>query len=516
VPTFLSSGAVAWAIEHCLRHGDTDLFPIPFELELFGSIKNDVVATICAIDLDSHRITNSVKMMSPKHTGGFRAAVQLSPIDCIILTALIGEESEKIEAARFPVAEKRACAYRIKQQPNGDLFDFSHGWKDFQEKGKEEIGSAATTHVLTADIADFYNQVSHHRIENELSAAGVSRERSKAIEEFLGHINGGQHSRGLPIGPSFSIVLAELCLNDVDKFLMKRGHRATRYVDDFRIFCESADKADKSLYELTDFLHKVHRLTLQWSKTGIREVPSFTGELVEPEEVEEKKLVGIINDMLKDKFNPYDESSEELDGEEQEEALRKAIAELFKLVSDQRPLNIGLARYVLRRAGAKRLRSIYSGIVGNIEFFLPVYRDVYGYIKKVHSDRNNDAFISGINKVLLSEKFKYNEYCKYWIFQTILGFSDRFEPRSILALIDKEESQFVQTRFRPLFSRAYKDHEWIRANREIWQNQPVWAQRAFIYSIGILPEDERRHWLNDIQRLPDHSLRLIAKAVLQS
>jgi Reverse transcriptase (RNA-dependent DNA polymerase) len=491
MPTFLSSGAVSWALEHCLRHGDTDLFPIPFELELFGSIKNEVVKTICSIDLETHRVTNSVKMMSPKHTGGFRAAVQLSPIDGIILTALIGEESEKIEAARFPVTEKRACAYRIKQQANGDLFDFSHGWKDFQGRAKEEIGTVGTTHVLIADIADFYNQVSHHRIENELSAAGVSREKAMAMEEFLGHINGGQHSRGLPIGPPFSIVLAELCLNDVDKFLMKRGYRATRYVDDFRIFCESEDKANKALFELTDFLHKVHRLTLQWSKTGIREIRAFKGELVEPEEVEKKKLVGIIDDMLKDKFNPYDESSEELDDDEQEQALVKAIDELFTLVSEQKPLNIGLARYVLRRAGAKRIRSIYNGITENLEFFLPVYRDVFGYIKKVHSDKNNETLSVGINKVIESDRFKYDDYCKYWIYETILEFSERFSAESILALIDKEESQFVQTRFRPLFSREYKDHEWVRANREIWQNHPVWAQRAFVYSIGILPKDER-------------------------
>jgi len=121
---------------------------------------------------------------------------------------------------------------------NGSFFPPKSGWPDFHQKSEELANSGEYSHVLVADIVDFYNQVYVHRVENALEAATVAGERAKNIERFLLLLNAKQ-SRGLPVGPIFSILLAEAALNDVDTFLLREGAPHIRYVDDFRVFCRS-------------------------------------------------------------------------------------------------------------------------------------------------------------------------------------------------------------------------------------------------------------------------------------
>src|SRR5439155_691411 len=124
------------------------------------------------------------------------------------------------------------------------------------------------SHVLVADIADFYNQISRHRLRNALETAGVQPDRAANTENMLSQITTKQ-SRGIPVGPYASIVLAEASLHDVDLFLVGRGRPHLRYVDDFRVFCTSRREANSALHDLSSYLHTAHRLTLQFSKTRI-------------------------------------------------------------------------------------------------------------------------------------------------------------------------------------------------------------------------------------------------------
>jgi len=120
----------------------------------------------------------------------------------------------------------------------GSFFASEPGWKDFHERSTELATDKIFTHVLIADIADFYNQISLHRVESALHTANVERARVETVHDFLLALNLKQ-SRGLPVGPIPSIVLAEALLTDVDNFLLRRGASHVRYVDDFRIFCGS-------------------------------------------------------------------------------------------------------------------------------------------------------------------------------------------------------------------------------------------------------------------------------------
>lgn len=148
-----------------------------------------------------------------------------------------------------------------------------------------------TTGVPDSRHGDFYNQVSHQRVNNVLESAGVLPERAKNIESFLSRLAAKQ-SRGLRVGPSSSIILAEAALDDVDKFLLSRGLQYVRYVDDFRIFCKSEQEAIEAAHDLTQYLYTAHRLALASSKTVLYTIDRFRShELVDPEEEEERGKV---------------------------------------------------------------------------------------------------------------------------------------------------------------------------------------------------------------------------------
>lgn len=71
----------------------------------------------------------------------------------------------------------------------------------------------------------------------------------------------------MPQSNSASDILAKLYLDNVDKGLKNAGFNHLRYVDDFRIFCNSSE-AKRALIELTRLLRK-RGLNLQSAKTKI-------------------------------------------------------------------------------------------------------------------------------------------------------------------------------------------------------------------------------------------------------
>jgi hypothetical protein len=259
-PERVADSSLNWALEHLLRYGDTDVFPVAFEYKAFRAVWPKLLDRLTQVDLAAHELGPSLRMMVPKHTTGFRSAAQLDPVDCLLFAALVYEMSPVIEAFRVPRDEKVACAYRLDVKPDGQFFGKDTGWADFHSRSSDYANAKRCKFVISADISDFYNQISHHRIQNSLASAGVSENRSRVTEAILSGINAAHHSRGIPVGPSASILLAECALADVDNFLIRRQFKYTRYVDDLRIFCESKEQAVKALHDLSEYLFTAHRL----------------------------------------------------------------------------------------------------------------------------------------------------------------------------------------------------------------------------------------------------------------
>ena len=85
--------------------------------------------------------------------------------------------------------------------------------------------------------------------EGEGEVEGASRE----IEAFLLGLN-RKVSRGIPVGPSASIIMAEAVLDDVDEWILHWSKKYARYVDDIRLFDDDPEELERQQRELTAYL----------------------------------------------------------------------------------------------------------------------------------------------------------------------------------------------------------------------------------------------------------------------
>ena len=162
--TTIQESSLEWALLHLTRYYDSDFFPRLFE---FDTIKNDwtnVKKYILSIDLEKYAAKSPLVYLAPKPNGNFRVVHQLDPIDSLIFTALIYENSNLIETFRIPEYRKIACSYRIKPDTNGSFFEKdSTGYHEFINSAEELVEDFETGFVLVCDITDFYNQIYLHR-----------------------------------------------------------------------------------------------------------------------------------------------------------------------------------------------------------------------------------------------------------------------------------------------------------------------------------------------------------------
>lgn len=79
-------------------------------------------------------------------------------------------------------------------------------------------------------------------------------------------------TKGIPVGPGTSGVIAELVLGRVDKALRSSGFEFVRFVDDYTAYCPSEERARQFVVRCAEELSK-YRLGLNRRKTGVHPLP---------------------------------------------------------------------------------------------------------------------------------------------------------------------------------------------------------------------------------------------------
>src|SRR5205809_2543206 len=148
------------------------------------------------------------------------------------------------------------------------------------------------------------------------------------MEKFLLGLN-TLTSRGIPVGPAPSIIIAELVASDIDKKILSYTRHFVRWVDDIWIFFESREEAERVLYELTAFIHENHRLVFSGEKTRILSVERFVRTLRDQEAEErarfktraQERAMAEYYEELVEKIAPYGDLNDAFDEERYEEVL---------------------------------------------------------------------------------------------------------------------------------------------------------------------------------------------------
>lgn len=518
MPLTLSDSALDWALKHVTAWGDTDIFPAVFEFEAIADDWKNVKASIQSTDILKWTVRPFRRCLVPKHRFGFRISTQLDPVDFLIFTALIREVGEKLEACRIPVTDNIVHSYRFAPDDDGRMFSDKHTYRSFQKASHDACDTYAPSHVVIADIADFFPRLYTHRIDNALdSALGLGHMHSGAIKQLIGHW-AGAYSYGIPVGSAASRLVAEVTISDIDQLLLSEGAHYVRYSDDFRFFCTSEAEAYKYLTLIARVLLDNHGLTLQQNKTKIVPVDGFRKHyLRENEKRELETLSERFYDLLaeigiEDTYGEIDYAA--LPAEHQE-AIDKLNLEgiLQEQINEEEP-DLPLLKFLLRRLAQLGGTDAIDLIFDSFSKFVPVVRETIEYLLSIQK-------LSSAKKKALGERLieiyrdetstaSHLEYSRMYLLRPFALDGDWNSDDQYVKLFNDSLDEYSRREILLAMGRSKKDF-WFRSRKQNLQGMTAWIRRAFIYGASCLPSDEYKHWIRGIDSQLDEVERAVAQ-----
>jgi len=506
----LKEPSLEWALKHLTRFYASDFFPRPFEFAAIANQWADIRDYLLDLDLHAYAPQTPVIALALKPNGTFRVVHQLDPIDSIIYAALMYEMAAKIEQYRIPRDEGIAWSYRIKPSVRGSFFNpEDNTWREYMRRTKQLAADFSGGFVVTCDLVDFYNQIYTHRIQNLIvEACGLAFEgHGRAMEKFLLGLN-TLTSRGIPVGPAPSIIIAELVAADIDKKILTYTRNFARWVDDISIFFHTKDEAEKVLHELTAFIHENHRLVFSGEKTRILRVERFVRTLRDEEAEEEKRFKARAEERAMDeyyeelieKIAPYGELDDVFDEERYQQVLDAIqkdgrydiLSEIYSKALNEEletPFSeFAVIRRILRNAGRYRIRSILAAVLGNFDKLLPLIREVILYLLKVLTKDVATEYEQQFRQIIDNPRAQL-PFVNMWL-------SCLLEHPAFNAIKLPEDYEKIRAvRDRALIAIRRQDRTWVKGYKNAVDTLGPWEKRAVLFSSRILAKDEMRAWM---------------------
>lgn len=503
----LEAANISRAIAHLNAVGDSDLFPKLPEIRFLAAAQDEVVGTIERLGVGNYNPTSSIEVLTPKSELGFRIGHQLTATDSLIYTASVIEAGAGIERLRQEHSGPVPFSYRFDPEGGARLFHQNRGYHDWLVHlttlgGDEPFQD--TRPVLETDIADFYQRIYFHRIENILDDARASRHSAGAIKKII-QVCRSKQSFGIPVGSSASRLLAEGLLCDTDRLLLDMGLDASRYVDDYRIIATDQHNTHTVLCRLAEHLMVTEGLSLNASKTRVTDTERlhrsaetrledvfssaemqalreylddvYGEEEVEGEDADEREIVNDDDDEVPTTENPFLTSSELLD--RLDELKRRGGSDF----SSRKAILKVLQRYA--EFDVSRFLKDHS----DLAYHLP--RDFCRVIRG-NMDSDPVELDHAIWGLLQTPPISELSHARLWLLNLYASGvipADRklLQLRNISVL---EERQLIAVRYR------LNDRPFFRDQRGRLGQAGDWLKPVLLMGASCLPADEYRHWLD--------------------
>lgn len=129
-------------------------------------------------------------------------------------------------------------------------------------------------YVVDMDLEKFFDKVNHDKLMNIIYRTIDDGDVISLIRKYLvsGVLENGMiniNDEGTPQGGPLSPLISNIILNELDKELMKRGHRFVRYADDVCIFVKTECSATRVMEKITEFIETKLRLKVNKSKSKV-------------------------------------------------------------------------------------------------------------------------------------------------------------------------------------------------------------------------------------------------------
>jgi len=500
------------ALLNIVRHGDTDIFPFPFERYLFDE-KLD--GSLDILEFYHNNLEESLSESPPltlvklSQVGyyGFRQATMIEPFWNAYFLGLIISIAENIEKKRISEDEKKVFSYRYGwNESKGSLFKETN-WMDYKKQCIEN--SKNYEFVLQTDISNFYPRINHHKLLNELKRVDPNNTVYDKIMKLLSFFS-GTISYGLPVGGPGSRILAELALNHTDYHLKSRDIVFCRYVDDYTIFCNSESEAFKMLILLSEKLSN-DQLGLQKDKTKIMSSAEYQDihHFLDPKPTEddnseeEQKLLNISI-----RFDPYSATAID-DYETLKEAVREIdiIGILSREVNKTR-IDQTVAKQAINSIKALTTENQVQAVKilldqNNLITLSPVFTTIMRSIRSVYEELNSEGNAL-VDKSLL-DLFKNQSYLTRiemnlnYIIQ-ILSINHSPEKEVLFVKLFETETNHLLKRQIIISMANWNCHYWLVDVKNQFTTLTTWERRAVIYASYFLC-DEGEHWRKNSKNL---------------
>lgn len=490
----LTNDSILWAINFLHSHSDGDLFPKILEIDAIYEMADEFVKQIENKDLCSFPPGSCRRFIVPKDEIAYRQATQLDPQDSIILSALIYQYGQNIENRRLP--STKVFSYRFKPDKLG-LYASQMSWNNFCKFAYQESQKFST--ILYCDIADFYNQIYHHVIENQLIASGFPNQAKKWIIELLESTTAGV-SRGIPVGPHPVHLIAESAMIPIDNSLSSSGINFIRFVDDILIFCNSKTAAKNALATIASTLDKQQRLILQKYKTKIYDSQEFRISCISmledrPISSDEDQILKIIRKYSG--ANPYKTVSyNNISNEDWATISEKKITNVIKEYIEQSEVDYIHLRWFYRRLTQIGHPGAINVSLEEIANLSPCFANICTYLASVQSVEKERWIEIGekLLDLLESDEVRGNEYFRFSIL-SLFTKNQHINHFSKLARCYTSSEPFVRREIL-LSAKQNLAFDWLREHKESYPTMDPWQKIAYIFGISGFPKDEKKYFLN--------------------
>lgn len=518
--TILQDSSLEFARAHLEAYYDSDFFPKPDELQVLWGRWPEVKKHLATKNVSKLETQQPRTMPAPKVRGGYRFVHQLEPLDALAYTALAHSIAEPLQQARQSSADGIAFSYRV-QLTDNNFFGDGNGYAAFIERCRDL--ASQYTHVLCTDIADFYNRIYTHRIENNITGYKLgSEDLARDVETFLMGIN-GKASQGVPVGPAASIILSEALLLDVDEFIKDAGLVHCRYVDDIRIFANHPSSLRQFEEKLCYYLYDNHRLQLASQKTLVQAATDFAQSITPPEAIERRDLLAVarqvcpygdtiteedVDDLTKRYLSADAHAARtrrsallgdmlrvflEYEDVEEKEVRGRLVEELYNEGATSSPIDLGLTRHALRLARRLRANDLVSPVLRDFSKLGAVLPDLFLYLDAVITPSTSAPHLPALRGLLTEPLFLHSRFAQHWLFWFATRRRELVTDPTFAAAIFAGPVEF-QARAAALTQKL----SWLRANKSRLSGFGRWDRRAFLMAWRVMPKAERNAWLTTV------------------